>query len=223
MKNLIFKELKLAVHPLCYIFVAVFPLMLLIPSYPSFIGFIYVASCYPILFLGTNKGQQSNDLYYTALLPVRKKDIVLARFLTCTLLLVVNMILCGFIAPLADYLHQGMADYDKIDPGGFSVLGFGSVCGFTLIAFVIYDLFYFSLYYKNGKSVLLPTLLGMLIFMVLLGTTTLVLPLVFPEFKAFGESLLGNIIILISGIVLYIVLGYITYKHSSNLLEKVDL
>jgi len=40
------------------------------------IGFIYILSCYPILFLGANKGQQSNDLLYSTLLPIRKKDIV---------------------------------------------------------------------------------------------------------------------------------------------------
>ena len=62
MKALIYKEFKLSMHPICYLFVAAFPLMILIPSYPIGIGFIYVLTCYPILFLGANKGQQSNDL-----------------------------------------------------------------------------------------------------------------------------------------------------------------
>ena len=82
MKALIYKELKLAMHPICYVFIAMFPFMILIPSYPLAIGFIYVLSCYPVLFLGANKGQQSNDLLYSTLLPVRKKDIVLARIFT---------------------------------------------------------------------------------------------------------------------------------------------
>ena len=42
MKALIYKEFKLSMHPICYIFVAAFPLMILIPSYPIGIGFIYV-------------------------------------------------------------------------------------------------------------------------------------------------------------------------------------
>lgn len=56
MKALLYKEFKLAMHPICYIFIALFPLMMLIPSYPLGIGFIYILSCYPILFLGANKG-----------------------------------------------------------------------------------------------------------------------------------------------------------------------
>ena len=74
MKALLYKELKLAMHPICYVFIALFPFMILIPSYPIAIGFLYVLTCYPILFLGANKGQQSNDLLYSTLLPIRKKD-----------------------------------------------------------------------------------------------------------------------------------------------------
>ena len=81
MKALIYKEFKLAMHPICYIFIVLFPFMVLIPVYPLGISFIYILACYPILFLGANKGQQSNDLLYSTLLPVRKKDIVLARIM----------------------------------------------------------------------------------------------------------------------------------------------
>ena len=82
MKALIYKEFKLAMHPICYLFIVLFPFMVLIPIYPLGISFIYILTCYPVLFLGANKGQQSNDLLYSTLLPVRKKDIFLARIIT---------------------------------------------------------------------------------------------------------------------------------------------
>ena len=91
MKALIYKEMRLSMHPICYIFVALFPLMILIPSYPLGIGFIYILACYPILFLGANKGQQSNDLLYSTLLPVRKKDIVLARIITVIIITLIML------------------------------------------------------------------------------------------------------------------------------------
>ena len=81
MKTLLYKEFKLAVHPLCYIFVILFPFMIFIPNYPLFVAFIYVVFCYFILFLGSNKGQQSNDLLYTTLLPVRKKRYCFSTYL----------------------------------------------------------------------------------------------------------------------------------------------
>ena len=91
MKALLYKEFKLAMHPLCYLFIFLFPLMILIPSYPIAVSFIYILSCYPVLFLGANKGQQSNDLLYSTLLPVRKKDIVLARIITVLVMQFVAM------------------------------------------------------------------------------------------------------------------------------------
>ena len=88
MKALLYKEFKLAMHPMCYVFIAFFPLMVLIPDggYPKGIAFIYLLTCYPVLFLGANKGQQSNDLLFSTLLPVRKKDIVKARIFTVIIL-----------------------------------------------------------------------------------------------------------------------------------------
>ena len=103
MKALLYKEFKLAMHPICYVFVFLFPLMLLIPNYPIAIGFIYVLTCYPILFLGANKGQQSNDLLYSTLLPVRKKDIVMARIFTVIFMQVVFMIVMSALYPLARF------------------------------------------------------------------------------------------------------------------------
>ena len=46
MKALLYKELKLAMHPICYVFIFAFPLMILIPSYPIAIGFLYVMPYY---------------------------------------------------------------------------------------------------------------------------------------------------------------------------------
>ena len=93
MKALLYKEFKLAMHPICYVFLLAFPAMILIPNYPIGIGFIYLMSCYPILFLGANKGQQSNDLLFSTLMPVRKKDIVLARIITVLSLQAAYMLL----------------------------------------------------------------------------------------------------------------------------------
>ena len=101
MKALLYKEFKLAMHPICYIFIIAFPFMILIPSYPLAVGFIYVLSCYPILFLGANKGQQSNDLLFSTLLPVRKKDIVLARIFTVLFMQAAFIAVMSILYPIA--------------------------------------------------------------------------------------------------------------------------
>ena len=110
MKALIYKEFKLAMHPMCYLFIVLFPFMVLIPIYPLGISFIYILTCYPVLFLGANKGQQSNDLLYSTLLPVRKKDIVLARIITVLFMQVASMLIVSALYPLALLINHSMAE-----------------------------------------------------------------------------------------------------------------
>ena len=105
MKALLYKEFRLAMHPICYLFIFLFPFMILIPNYPLAISFIYILSTYPILFLGANKGQQSNDLLYSTLMPVRKKDIVLARIITVITIQVVSILIQAALVPLAILLN----------------------------------------------------------------------------------------------------------------------
>lgn len=226
MKTLLYKEFKLAVHTLCYIFVILFPFMIFIPNYPLFVAFIYVVSCYPILFLGSNKGQQSNDLLYTTLLPVRKKDIVLARILTVCILQLFTMVLTAILCPMAIQVVGNMA---KADPNivnvGFPRETLVSFFAFLLIGYSITDLIFFSIYYRNGKAILSSTLLSLLAFIVFMFVVTVVLP--DPYFTWFYNTFcnisLGiQFIYLAISIVIYIVMHYVVYKVASNRLEKVD-
>ena len=228
MKALLYKEFKLAMHPICYVFIFTFPLMILIPGYPIAIGFIYVLSCYPILFLGANKGQQSNDLLYSVLLPVRKKDIVLARIFTVIFMQVAFILTQSALWPVANILHNFMVEsgaaLEEIDNFGIALNGFVSVVAIAVIGFAIADLIFFNVYYKNGKSIVSSTLLTILGFIVYLGTISIALPYAIPPFKAFLEGPIWIQFLLLLGAVLISAgLHYLVYKTSSKRLESVDL
>jgi len=223
MKNLFFKELKLAMHPICYVFIFAFPLMILIPNYPSSVAFIYVLSGYPILFLGANKGQQSNDLIYTTLLPVRKKDVVLARIFAVLFMQLTSIVICSILVPIA-IMNQSTMDPKNLSDVGFALKDFPLTVAFTLVGFAITDIIYFSIYYKNGKSIFLSSLLSIIGFIVFIGIFTIGLPLVDGYNKALtGSGYLLEFIILFVAILISFVLHFFTYKIASNYLEKVDL
>ena len=82
MKNLIMKELRLAMQPPALLFLALSALIL-IPSYPGYIVFFY--TCLGIFFI-CMLGRENKDIYYTMLLPVPKRSVVGARFFTVVLL-----------------------------------------------------------------------------------------------------------------------------------------
>lgn len=228
MKALLYKEFKLAMHPICYLFVILFPLMILIPSYPISIGFIYVLTCYPILFLGANKGQQSNDLLFSTLLPVRKKDIVLARIITVVVMQVAFMAIMSCLYPLAAYsrdsINQQLIAEGKnpdVNPG-FGLNAYASVLGFAIIGYALADLIYFAVYYKHGKSIVASTLLTILGFVVYLGIFTIGLPFV-PAYGAFfTNNIWFQIGFLVVAIAVSVLLHFVVYKVSSKELENVD-
>ena len=226
MKALIYKELKLSMHPICYVFIILFPLMILIPSYPLGIGFIYVLTCYPILFLGANKGQQSNDLLYSTLLPVRKKDIVLARIFTVIFMQVAFMLIMSALYPLARYINYSVGSGGSSSSSGtIPGLGLDSyllVLAFAIIGYAIADLIFFPIYYKKGKSIVMSTLFTIIGFVIYIGVVTIGLPYI-PGLEILNNLHIGIQVGVVAGaILLSLALHIVVYKVSSKRLENVD-
>ena len=97
MKNnfvkLLNKEIKLASSPLSYIFVA-FSLMVFIPGYPITVGPFFV--CLGLFYTFQN-GRESDDIIYSVLLPIAKRDVVTARFVFVVFIqLVAGMLMLVF-------------------------------------------------------------------------------------------------------------------------------
>ena len=222
MKALLYKEFKLAMHPICYIFVLAFPLMILIPSYPLGIGFIYVLTCYPILFLGANKGQQSNDLLYSTLLPVRKKDIVKARIATVAILQFAFVAIMSCLLPLAIYLQSTIPNPPSV---GITLQGFPLLIGICLVGYALADLIFFPIYYRNGRSIVMSTLFTILGFVVYLSIFTIALPfipVIEDGFNWMYANLWAQFIVLAVALIIYFVIHIAVYKLSSKELERVD-
>ena len=226
MKALIYKELKLAMHPICYVFIVLFPFMILIPSYPLGIGFIYVLTCYPILFLGANKGQQSNDLLYSTLLPVRKKDIVMARIFTVIFMQVAFILVMTALYPVARIINNAIAQSAE-NPNEYMIPGLGLdsyvlLVAIALIGYAIADIIFFPIYYKHGKSIVMSTLFTILGFVVYIGVFTIGLPFI-PGLDILNNLHLGiQFAILGAAILISFALHIIVYKVSAKRLEKVD-
>lgn len=232
MKALINKELKLAMHPICYLFVIIFPLMILIPSYPLGVGFIYVLTCYPVLFLGTNKGQQSNDLLYSTLLPVRKKDIVMARLITVILMQATFILIMTALYPVALKTSAGIeqsienaAEAGAINSSTIPGLGLNSyvlVLAIAIMGYALADLIFFPIYYKNGKSIVMSTLFTILGFIVYIGIFTVALPYI-PGLEFINNLNIGiQFAVLGFAVLVSFLLHIAVYKVSYKRLERVD-
>ena len=89
MKNLMRKELVLAMHPASVLFLLL-SAMLLIPNYPYYVICFY--TCLGTFFICLT-GRENRDIEFTALLPVRKTDLVRARVFTVMLMQLAQLVI----------------------------------------------------------------------------------------------------------------------------------
>lgn len=237
MKNLLYKELKLSMHIVCYIFPIVFGLMALIPNYPAFVAPFYAVVCYPILFLGANKGQTTNDLFYTCNLPIRKRDVVKARLITVTLLQVISLVSTAIFMPLGLLFEGSIAGAAEAagatTPIAYLGLGANSFIAFfgiTILGYALSDLIFIPWFYKTGKSIIGPTLVTMLFFIAFSMVLEMIVPMSVPtlatllDVKAGGTTgLIVQFAILLFGILAYVLLRLLIFNVSAKRLENIDL
>lgn len=225
MKNLFYKEIKLCLTPVVFWFVGLFPLMILIPNYPLFIAFIYICAVYPFIFLGANKGQPTNDLTYSVLLPIRRKDIIIGRALLLTTIQICSFILVGAISPLSTVITNAINSTGgtPIVTPGLGANAIVSVIGWTAIGFAIYDFVFFCFYYKKSKSIIIPSLLGILIFCVFMLVFTIILPLFINEYAKFFSGNIGyQFLFMIGAFIIAAGIKYLAITLAAKQFEKVD-
>ena len=133
------------------------------------------------------------------------------------------------LAPIAYYFSQNITIEDvgeHLTNAGIPITGYVSLLGIALIGFAIADLIFFPIYYKNGKSIVLSTLMTILGFVVYLGVFTIAFPYI-PGFEWYGKFLWGSgigvqFIILGAALGIYVLIHILVYRISAKRLEQVD-
>lgn len=141
MKALLQKEFKLAMHPTAPMFLCL-SAMALIPNYPYYVSFFYLTLA---VFFICLSGRENQDVFYTLLLPIRKRDVVKARMIFVICLELVQVLVTVPFAVLRQHLSLSQ-----------NVVGIEANIAFFGFAFLllgIYNLVFFSMYYKDVKKV----------------------------------------------------------------------
>lgn len=69
MFNMLYKEIRLSAHPNLFIF-TLLGMLVIVPAYPY--GMVFIFGCLGP-YITMMYGRETNDIYYTALLPVKKQ------------------------------------------------------------------------------------------------------------------------------------------------------
>ena len=141
MLKLIKKEFSLAVHPTAWIFLAL-SAMLLIPNYPYYVVFFYTGLG---LFFTCLTGRENRDIDYMLLLPIRKRDIVTARFASTLVLEGLQLVAAAGFAVLRGFLlkegNQAGMDANT------------AFFGLALVQLGLMNFIFFTRYYRRPEKV----------------------------------------------------------------------
>lgn len=213
MFNLLYKEVRLAAHPNLFIF-TLLGVLVIIPAYPY--GMVFLFGCLGP-FITMTYGRETNDLYYTALLPVKKRNIVKAK---CCLFVLAQMAQVLISLPFA-FLRVGVLPAGN--PAGIEANV--AYYGFGLMIYAIFNFVFLTEFFKTGYKAgrafifaIIPATLGVLVMEVLAHI---------PAFawldSVKAADLVRQLPILLVGIVVYLVLNAAAYKISARRFDKVNL
>lgn len=217
MKDLLYKEFKLAKHPTLFFF-PFLGALLLIPGYPYFVAFIY--TCLSIFFIFLT-GRENKDIFFTVSLPVSKRDTVKAR---CVFIAIIELVQIIVAIPFA-IIGMQINPYPQGNPVGIEANA--AFFGFVFVMYALYNAVFLPLFYKTayraGFSLLLASL-TVTVYIVVIEAAVQVIPVLKTRLDTTDPGLMiRQIPILAAGIVIYILSMLLAYQKSARNFEKVDL
>lgn len=214
MKTLLYKQLRLACHPMTPVF-CLSGIMLLIPNYPYSVAFFYVTLGLFFTFLNM---REQKDIYYSALLPLRKRDTVRAAVAFTVLVELLSVVITALFCLLSAKLQPGKDNAVGMD-ANLMLLG----AGFVLYG--VFNLVFFVCLYRSGYKVgaaYLKANLALWPMMLLAEALPHFPPLMWLN-RVDAQANLRQIPILLFGVAVFAVLTMLAYRRSARLYERVDL
>lgn len=214
MKALLYKQFRLVCHPMTLIFPC-FGVMLLIPSYPYTVAFFYVMLG---LFFSFMNGREQKDIYYSALLPIRKRDTVKASVLFVLVIELASLLIAVPFAVLSC----------RINPLGGNAVGLEPNAALFAAALVLYAIFngiflpsFYQTAYKVGVSFLKAIIPVSLVIIVCEASVHFPGMAWLEDCTAAGQIRL--LLLLLIAAAIYGAGLYLTYRKAAQNYERVDL
>lgn len=216
MKKLFYKEIKLSANPLSYWFIA-FSAMTMLPRYPILVGSFFICLG---MFHTYQQIREYDDITYTVMLPVKKQDVVTAKylfvlfiectaFILCTVLTIIRMNVLGNTAPyVTNQLMNANTAYL-----GYVLIVFAAFNGIFLSSF-------FKTAYKIGKPFVLFCIAGFIIIPI--GEVLHHIPGL-ESLNNPSSMSIPQVIIFAIGVIMFVLCTWVSYQKAVKDFEEIDL
>ena len=217
MRNIMLKEMKLSASVVTYLFV-VFGLMFFLPGYPILCGAFFVTLG---IFQSFQNSRETNDILFSALLPIAKRDVVKGKYLFVCLIEVCSLVLMAVAVAVRMTVLSHAAVYRNNALMNANLFALGM----ALLIFGVFNFVFVSGFfrtgYKFGRPFVTYIVVGFLL--ICLGESLHFIPGM-SVVNAFGFDSLGIQLILFAlGLLAYLGITLGAYRLSCRRFERIDL
>ena len=217
MSNIFRKEMRLSASVLSYLFIA-FGLMFFIPGYPILCGVFFVTLG---IFQSFQYAREANDITFSALLPIAKKDVVKGKFLfSCFIEL------CGFaLMSVAVILRMTIFSELSVYRNNALMNANPFALGMALLIFGLFNFVFIGGFFKTAYNFGKPFFIYIIMAFLTIGISEALH--YFPGLEmlnAFGfQHIIMQLGLLGISALYYVFITFLSYKRACEDFEKIDL
>ena len=217
MRNILLKECKLSASPLSFLFI-LFGLMFFLPGYPVLCGVFFVTLG---IFQSYQNAREANDMVFSALLPISKRDVVKGKYLFTA-----AIELCGILLMAAAVVVRMtvLADAPVYRSNALMNANLFAL-GMAFIGFGLFNLIFVGGFFKTAYKFAGP-FVGYIIavfLMICIAETLHHIP-GFAFLNAFGtEHFAVQVLLLGIGAAFYLAVTVLSCKKACKRFDKTDL
>jgi len=217
MRNILRKETRLSASVLSYLFIS-FGLMFFLPGYPILCGAFFVTLG---IFQSFQSAREANDIVFSALLPIAKKDVVKGKYLFVCLIEACALALMALAVVLRMTVFSQSQVYrsNALMNANFFALG---------MAFVIFGLFnwvFVGGFFRTAYSFARPFVTFIVsAFLLTFSAEALHYVPGCECFNAFGTDHVGmQLLLLLAGFLLFLLMTLLSCRRACRHFEEIDL
>lgn len=216
MRKLLYKEMKLSANPLSYWFIT-FSAMTMIPRYPILVGSFFI--CLGI-FYTYQQVRECDDITYTVMLPVRKQDVVTAKYLFVLFIECIAFILCLFLTIIRMRLLGDAAPYvtNQLMNANAAYLGY------IMLVFATFNSVFLAGFFKTTYKIGKPFILFCAVATVIIFMGEILHHI--PSLESLNDSSNLNvpqIVIFLLGVAMFKLCTWFSYQKAIKDFERIDL
>ena len=217
MNALLKKEMRLSAQLLTYLFIG-FAFMTMLPGYPILCSVFFINLG---IFQSFQSAREANDIVFSALLPVAKRDVVRGKYQFS-----VMIELCGFALMAALTIVRMTALSDAAVYRQNALMNANPFfLGCALVIFGVFNLIFLGGFFRTAYSLGKPFITYIIVNFLLIGIAEALHH--FPGMEAlnaFGFDHIGlQLLTLLAGAMLYILLTVMSYNKACENFERIDL